>query len=246
MLTFGGTANRPTEFTARRTEVSSRIDDRVENVYVIGKPDDDPVICVHYLRIDAELITQIRLRRIPGALSMLIRMVGTREEEVQAALRKAMPEFTFQPFLVNFDHMDEELRPVTGHLVKQIDPEVKEKIIAEMKELSPVRRRRAVSAVGAMGLVHEVEDTIIGLLSDEDHMVRVATAKVLADSKSMPAWEALRDALLDRSVVVKEAAESSLERISQSLLKNLAAGRENDAAEQEDEDYTKQPEEVAR
>jgi HEAT repeat protein len=68
-----------------------------------------------------------------------------------------------------------------------------------------------------MGLVSEVEQEIIKLLSDDDHMVRTAAAKALADCKSVPSWEALRDAMLDRSFVVQEAAVRSLELISRSL-----------------------------
>jgi len=65
-----------------------------------------------------------------------------------------------------------------------------------------------------MGLVDGMESVIAGLLSDDDHMVRVMAARALADSKSVPSWEALRDAMFDRSILVKEAAEKSLESIS--------------------------------
>ncbi len=173
--------------------------------------DEDPEVRAH-------LLVQLRPRRIPGALSMLIRMVDSTEEVVHKALRKAMPEFSYRQFLTNFDAMDDKLRPVAGHVVKKIDSEVVAKLTAETDGPSPVRRRRAVAAAGAMGLVHEMEQVIIKLLSDEDHMVRAAVAKVLADCKTMPTWEALRDALLDRSYIVQEAAEQSLERISRSLM----------------------------
>jgi HEAT repeat protein len=126
--------------------------------------------------------------------------------------------------MANFDAMPDELRPVTGHLVRKLDPEVADKLAGEMGSLSPVRRRRAVLAAGTMGMAHDVEKTLIGLLSDEDHMVRRATAKILADCKSMPTWEALRDAVFDRSVIVQEAAERSMEQISNSLLQRVQKG----------------------
>ena len=63
MLTLRGTAERATECTARRAEVASRITSRIDNgvesVNVVGKADDDPVIRVHYLRINAQTITQV-------------------------------------------------------------------------------------------------------------------------------------------------------------------------------------------
>jgi HEAT repeat protein len=48
-------------------------------------------------------------------------------------------------------------------------------------------------------------------------MVRIAAADTLAECDTLPSWEALRDAMLDRSVAVQETAEKSLERICQSL-----------------------------
>ena len=50
-------------------------------------------------------------------------------------------------------------------------------------------------------------------------MVRLAAAEALADCETETSWESLCDALFDRSVVVQEAAERSLMRISRSLQK---------------------------
>jgi len=185
--------------------------------------DEDPLV-------RAALITHIRDREIPGAMSLLMRMVGSDSEEIRAALRTALPEFTFRKFLASFDAMDEGLRATAGHMVTKIDSESVPLLMRELECLSPVRRRRAVLAAVAMGVVHELEQRLIQLLSDPDHIVRIAAAKALADCKTLPTWEALRDALLDRSVIVQEAAESSLQQISQWL--------ESQTAEE-------QPEEIA-
>jgi HEAT repeat protein len=171
---------------------------------------EDPVVRAHLLR-------QLRRRNVPGAMSILIRMVDSPHEEVRNALRQALPEFMFLQFLASFDSMPEELRPTAGHLVRKIDTEAESLLAVEMKSLSRVRRRRAALATRAMGLVRELEKELIELLSDEDHMVRIAVADALAECDTMPSWEALREALLDRSVVVQETAEQSLLRISQSL-----------------------------
>ncbi|MFH1923286.1 MAG: HEAT repeat domain-containing protein [Planctomycetota bacterium] len=167
--------------------------------------------------VQAAVIPQIRSRQIPGGMSLLIRMVDSPHKEVREALRKALPEFTYQQFLANFESLPEELVPTSGHLVRRIDVDVAAKLAEDMDALSRVRRRRAVLAAGAMGLVPDLEQSIIERLSDDDHMVRHAAAKALAECETIPSWEALRDALLDRSVIVQEAAEQSLTRICQSL-----------------------------
>lgn len=190
--------------------------------------DDDPAVRAH-------LAGQLRSRRIPGAMSLLIRMVGSRDESLQRALREALPEFTYAQFIRNFDSLPEGLLPTSGHLVRQIDEDARPTIIAEMTGQSPVRRRRAVLAANSMGLVRDLEQYIIKLLSDDDHMVRIAAAKALAECDTMPSWDALREALLDRSVIVKEAAEQSLVRISESLLKQTAEEDKEEGNESQSE-----------
>jgi len=173
--------------------------------------DEDPQVRAHTLR-------QLRPRDVPGALSLLIRMVGNSHEVVREALRDSLPEFTFRQFIVNFDALPEELRATTGYLVRRIDADAESALRDEMQCPSPVRKRRAILASVAMGLTGEMEQAVISLLSDEDHMVRIAAAKALSEVDTMPSWGALRDALLDRSVIVKEAAEESLRKICQTLL----------------------------
>lgn len=84
-----------------------------------------------------------------------------------------------------------------------------------------------------MGLVRELEQTIIGLLSDDDHMVRIEVAKALANCDTAPTWDALRDALLDRSVIVQEAAEQSLQQITHSLARETGQEQSMDTDTQE-------------
>ncbi len=193
--------------------------------------DDDP-------GVRAEIIKQLRPRKIPAAFSLLIRLVDNPEPEVQEALCTAMPEFNIRHFLDNFNSMPEALQPVAGHLVTKVDETAIEVITSEMQSQSPVRRRRATLAAIVMGVIPQLEEFVILLLTDEDHMVRIAAAKALADCKSVPTWEALRDALLDRSTIVQEAAEQSLERISISLMQS---SDEDESPETQEESAEQQP-----
>jgi hypothetical protein len=183
---------------------------RADALVINTLDDEDPGVRTH-------LIRQVRSRQIPNAMSLLIEMVSSPQEEVREALRDAMPEFTYQQFTANFESLPEELLPTAGHIVRKIDTDVRPKLTEDMRSRSRLRRRRAVLAAGSMGLARELEPSVIERLSDEDHMVRVAAASVLAECETMPTWDALRDALFDRSVAVQEAAEHSLLRISQSL-----------------------------
>jgi hypothetical protein len=167
--------------------------------------------------VQAEAIRQVRRRNIPDALSLLVQLADSSEPIVRQALQEALPEFTCKNFLRTFDQLPEELLQTAGYLVRKIDFDAPATLTAEMQSLSPLRRRRAVEAASAMGAVPELEAQIALLLQDEDHRVRIAAARALADSRSQPTWQALRDALFDRSLVVRDEAEKSLRKITASL-----------------------------
>ncbi len=190
--------------------------------------DPDPTVQAHVLR-------QLRPRKVRDALLILLRKVDTPHEVIREALREALPEFSFRHFMTNLDTMDEATRLQSGYLVRQIDIEVPARLLSEMHCPSPVRRRRAVLGADVMGLVGQMEDSVIQLLADQDHMVRVAAAKALADCATRPSWEALRDAMLDPAYVVAEAAEQSLERLSSSLMQNVVEEQTDDPSVEETE-----------
>ncbi len=167
--------------------------------------------------VQAEAIRQLRRRNLPDALSMLVNLVDCPDPVIRQALHEALPEFTCKNFLRTFDQLPEEFQQTAGYLVRKIDFDVPAVLVAEMESQSPLRRRRAVEAASAMGAVPELEAQIVLLLQDEDHRVRIAAARALADSRSQPTWQALRDALFDRSLVVRDEAEKSLRKISASL-----------------------------
>ena len=185
-----------------------------DGLIVLAIHDDDPKVC-------APLIPLLRPRSIPGALMILIRMVDSPSDEIHEALRKALPEFSFRQLMINFELLPDSLQSTAAHLVRKIDTDIRDKLTHEMQSPSRVRRRRAVLAAEAMGMARPVEALLIGLLTDEDHLVRVAAAEALANCQSAPSWEALRDALFDRSVSVQQAAGHSLERISLALKEHL-------------------------
>ncbi|MCS7305679.1 MAG: HEAT repeat domain-containing protein [Thermoguttaceae bacterium] len=167
--------------------------------------------------VQAEAIRQLRRRNISEALSKLVHLVDSAEPVVRQALQEAMPEFTCKNFLRTFEQLPEELRQTAGYLVRKIDSDSLPLLVAEMQSLSPLRRRRAVEVASAMGAIAELEPQIVLLLQDEDHRVRIAAARALADSRSQPTWKALHDALFDRSLLVQEEAEKSLQKIIAAL-----------------------------
>ena len=68
-----------------------------------------------------------------------------------------------------------------------------------------------------MFFVPQVEDDVLKLLHDEDHLVRLGAAKALAQCGTAAAIEALPEAEQESSATVREAAVHSLERIGRLL-----------------------------
>jgi HEAT repeat protein len=166
--------------------------------------DDDP-------QVQANILVQLRGRGIPGALPRLLDRIESPHAVVRAAVRESLSEFSFTRFLAAFEMLDEEVRHSTGTLVKKLDPETIPLLEAEME--SPIRthRLRALAVAETIEAVEELESGIIKMLEDEDHMVRARAAAAMAQCASQTSYDALAEAIHDRSPVVQEAARKSLE-----------------------------------
>jgi len=165
--------------------------------------------------VQANVLGHLRSRGIPGALGLLVEMVDSPHEVVREAARCSLAEFDFERYLAAFDMLEDEVRKTTGVLVKKINPQAIGVLADELQSLSRNRRLKALAVASAMGAIPELEDSVIGLMSDEDHVLRADAARALGSCGSPPAIAALREALLDRSISVQEAAEQSLEKLSQ-------------------------------
>jgi len=163
-------------------------------------------------QVQANVIPHLRQRGIPGILSRLVACLDSRHAVVRQAARTALSEFRFDRYLSAFDTMDEEVRRTTGLLVRKVDPRAVRLLEEEMYSPIRARRARALEMARAMGVVESLEDGIIQLLHDEDHLVRVEAAYCLGQCVTPQSRRALEEALADRSPAVQEAAAKALEQ----------------------------------
>jgi HEAT repeat protein len=63
-------------------------------------------------------------------------------------------------------------------------------------------------------MADQLEEPLLELLRDDDHMIRAAAARALGQSDDPRVRRALNEALGDRSASAREAAEESLRRIT--------------------------------
>ncbi len=170
--------------------------------------DVDPIV-------QANIIRHLRRRRIPGVLARLVDLVDSPHDTVRYAVRESLGDFSFERYLNSFEMLDEDLQRNTGMLVKKIDPETLPLLKGEL--LSPIRshRLRGLDVVRTIDLAEPLEDLIIALLQDEDHIVRSEAAATLALCTTLASHEALQKATEDSSTAVREAALKSLNEHSQ-------------------------------
>jgi hypothetical protein len=166
-------------------------------------------------QVQANIIPQLRGRGIPGALSSLLQMVESPHAVVAKAARENLSEFSFKRYVAAFDLLDEEVRRSTGVLVKKVDPRTLPDLQAELQSPIRSRRLRGLAIARSIDAVAALEDFVLDLLTDTDHLVRLEAVTTLAHCPTQASAMALREALSDNSETVRQAAQQSLEMIDE-------------------------------
>lgn len=164
--------------------------------------------------VRAEALRQLRPRGIPGAIKLLLQHLDSPQLIVQDTVRNSLAEFNFPRFLAAFDKMGLEAQKNTGRLVRGIDVNTQRLLADEMVNDASYRRLRALKIIEVMENHLDMEADLIKALQHEDHFLRAEAAKLLARCPSSSSVTALRQAMLDRNVRVRENAEESLRRIA--------------------------------
>ncbi|HEX4149515.1 MAG TPA: HEAT repeat domain-containing protein, partial [Pirellulales bacterium] len=164
-------------------------------------------------QVQALALGQLRQRGIPGALPILLSHIDSPHHLVRQAARDSLAEFGFPRFLAAFDLLEEDVARCTGILVKRIDVNTVPLLRQEMQSSSGKRRLRALDVARVIEVVPQIEETIIELARQEDHLVRTAAAAALAASDTSAARTILEEARSDSSLAVQEAALASLAEI---------------------------------
>ncbi len=160
--------------------------------------------------VQAAATRQLRDRHIPGTMPLLSDLLDCPHEEVRAAAREALSEFSFENFVKNYDSLSEEARQTTGSFVQRVDEEYLSLLKAEFAAQGVKPRLRAIEIATLLEVVPFVVEELLTLLSDQDHVVRAAAAEALKYWPVPEVQAALEVAAYDRSGTVQNAARSSL------------------------------------
>jgi HEAT repeat protein len=165
--------------------------------------------------VQAEAVRTLRARGLPGAVTRLLELVDSPYDVVRQAACDNLPEFRFERFLASFETLDETARRSTGLLVRKIDPDALPQLRAELVASSRLRRLKALEMVTALGVAAEFEPELTERLHDEDPLVRLEAARTLAAGESPGAAAALRTALSDEDLLVRQTVQTALTNLHQ-------------------------------
>jgi len=134
---------------------------------------------------------------------------------VRKAARESLAEFSFRRYVAAFEMLDDEVRRSSGMLVKKIDPQTVPPAQGGDALAGAHPTFAAVTIARLIDVVEPLEETIIALLADEDHMVRMAAAAAFGPLRAArPATRRSERALSDSSQSVRRTAQQGvLERV---------------------------------
>jgi hypothetical protein len=162
--------------------------------------------------VQAAALRQLRSRRIPDALQILVARLESAHAEIREAARSSLAEFNFVRYRAMFDLLDEHAARTTGALVRQVDPSAGNKLLEELTSPSISTRLRGIEMAVAMGATEDVREQLIALARHENASVRKEAVAALAFSTGPGVPEALDLAIGDTNRSVADTARQSLAR----------------------------------
>jgi HEAT repeat protein len=160
--------------------------------------------------VQAAAVRQLRPRRIPNALQLLVERLESPFAEVRDAAKSSLAEFNFTRYRAMFDLLDEQAVRTTGVLVRQVDPTARQQLVEDLSSPSTTTRLRAIEMAVAMSAVDDVRESLISMTVHENAAVRKEAVIALVHAKGPGAMEAVKRATADKIRSVADAARQTL------------------------------------
>jgi hypothetical protein len=164
--------------------------------------------------VEAAAVRQLRSRRIPDALKLLVSRIDASSVEVRDAARSSLAEFNFVRYRAMFDLLDDDAARTTGRLVHKIDRSAGRQLLEELTSPSISVRLRAIEMAVAMAATDEVESQLIELAQNENASVRKEALLALGNCHHPGVKPLLEAATRDQNGSIADAARQSLTQLT--------------------------------
>jgi HEAT repeat protein len=162
--------------------------------------------------VQAAAARQLRPRRLPQALKVLVELLDSPSLEVRDAARSSLAEFNFVRYRAMFDLLDDNATKTTGLLVRKVDPSAVKGLLQELTSPSVSCRSRAIEMALAMQAAQDVCDELIELAKHENAALRKDALAALGECSSPRAMQVLEAAATDTNQSIAATAKQSLAR----------------------------------
>ncbi|MEZ6045129.1 MAG: HEAT repeat domain-containing protein [Planctomycetaceae bacterium] len=153
--------------------------------------------------------------------------------EVREAAREELKSFDLDLMIKIFDETPLRVVRQAGVLLHKLDTNLYTKLAERLQDPLRSKRIRAAQAAFALGLHRNVSQSLIGMLSDSDPMVRRTVVEILGDVPKRNVYDILYQMRNDQSPRVREGVIKSLQKLHAAFQAMKAAQESNTVAQPE-------------
>lgn len=157
--------------------------------------------------VQAWSVGQLRSQNIPDAMKTLIGCLEDDSEKVRDAARNELQGFNLDFVISNINKLSPTVCQKVGRLLKKIDPDIAQKLDAELRHPIYHRRLQAIRAIQLLGIAPLVMQRLYEFLEDDDVPIRRLSAEILATDPTEETLDALKKLTSDPSPRVREIVQ---------------------------------------
>ena len=169
---------------------------------------DDPAV-------QAEALTQLSKRAIPGAAARIMQFAGSPHKEVRDTIQALLPNFRFNRFMQTFDQLDDDQRRRMFDVVKKLDTQTPEILANILTTGEPILRAKALLCIDYnLDIVPLVENALCDVLAHDEmpKLRRKAAEQLVAGRRDESRMTLVQAFHRDADPDVRAAAKNSLEK----------------------------------
>jgi hypothetical protein len=196
-----------TEGRRASCQALARFEDQKADALILAALDDPDA------GVQAAAVRQMRSRRLPDALRLLVARLDSPSVEVRDAARSSLAEFNFVRYRAMFDLLDDEAARTTGRLVHKVDHSAAQKLAEELASPSLSARLRGIEMAVAMAATDDVQPQLAELARHENVALRKEAILAMGNCQRADSAQFLEAATRDPNGSVAEAARKSLAQL---------------------------------
>ncbi len=157
--------------------------------------------------VQAWSVGQLRSQNVPDAMKTLLGCLEDDSEKVRNAARNELQGFNLDIVISSIDKLSPAVCQKVGKLLRKIDPDIAQKLDAELRHPVYHRRLQVIRAVRLLGMTSLVKQTLYEFLEDDEVPIRRLSIETLATDPTEETVDALKKMTNDSNPRVREIVQ---------------------------------------